>query len=270
MTDNQDKPEPGGELARAGARIGGAAAGGFLSAVMGPEAGAGAGQALSELGESLVTYVLDQRPRDRVLRVLGRAAGQVEERRAAGEEVRPEIADTESEEAAAVFEAVVDAAARSFEEKKGEAIANFYASVAFDSSVSIPDALLYLRRIRSASWRQLVAMRFFESEERKEERELIQVPLTEGDAYIHPPLGDELSELFRALGLLGVDDGKGHVNNPSDIWDGGDAVTKTSNVRLTSLGAAVIRLSRLDEIVTAEELDEIAAELHRETIRPRG
>lgn len=270
MAEDRDEPERGGQLARAGARIGGAAAGGFLSAVLGPEAGAGAGQALSELGETLVTYALDQRPRDRVLRVLGRAAEQVEERRAAGEEVRPEIADAESEDAAAVFEAVVDAAARSFEEKKGEAIANFYASVAFDSSVSIPDALLYLRRIRSASWRQLVAMRFFEAEERREERELIQVPLSEGDAFIHPPLRDELSELFRALDLLGIEDNEGNVNNPSDIWGGGNASTSTSDVRLTSLGVAVSRLSRLNELITAEELDEIAADLHREKVSSRA
>jgi hypothetical protein len=65
------------------------------------------------------------------------------------------------------------------------AIANFYVSITFDSSVSIPDALLYLRRLREASWRQLIALRYFADGNRSQERELIEVALTEGTAYIH-------------------------------------------------------------------------------------
>lgn len=252
-----------GELAKSGIRIGAAAAGGLLGSLLGPEGGAGAGQALSEMGESLVDYVLDRRQKDRVAAVLRHSLEQMEERQAAGGEIREEIGDLGREDAASVFEAVVDAAARSFEGRKAEAIANFYAEVAFDESVSVADALLYLRRIRGASWRELLALCFFASAERQEERELIQVLLVEGDAQIHPALADELSEMLRALGLLGVEDNEGGVNDPSDIWGGGKALTDTGKLRPTSLGGAIARLARLDEIVSPSELDLIAADLRR-------
>jgi hypothetical protein len=259
----EDTGGKAGDLAKSGIRIGAAAAGGYLSAALGPEGGTGAGQALSELGESLVDYVFEHRQKDRVGAVLRHSVGQMEGRRGAGEEVREEIGDLGRDDAAAVFEAVVDAAARSFEGKKAVATANFYAEIAFDESVSVADALLYLRRIRDASWRQLLALSFFASEERREERELIQVSLAEGDAHIHPAFEDELSEMLRALGLLGVADNEGGINDPSDIWDGSKAVTETGKLRPTSLGAAVVRLSRLEEIATAAELDGIAADLQR-------
>lgn len=251
------------KLAKSGIRIIAASAGGFLGSLIGPEGGAGAGQGLSELGESVVDYVLDGRQKDRVGKVLSRSVARMEERRAGGEEIREEIGDLRREDAASVFEAVVDAAALSFEEKKAKAIANFYAEVAFDKSVSVADALLYLRRIRGASWRELLALCFFASGERREERELIQVPLAEGDAHIHPALEDELSEMLRALGLLGIEDNDGGVNDPSDIWGGGKALAETGKIRPTSLGAAIARLGRLDEVVSKSELDEIAADLHR-------
>lgn len=253
-----------GELAKSGIRIGAAAAGSYLGAILGPEGGSGAGQALSEAGESLVDYVLDRRQKNRVTGVLQRSIEQVESRREGGEEVREEIGDLSDADAAAVFESVVDAAARSFEGKKAEAIANFYAEVAFDESVSVADALLYLRRIRDCSWRQLLALCFFSSVGRREERELIQVPLAEGDAHIHPAFEDELSEMLRALGLLGVEDNEGGVNDPSDVWGGFKAKTETGKIRPTSLGIAIARLGRLQEIVTDKELDDIAADLRRE------
>jgi hypothetical protein len=54
---------------------------------------------------------------------------------------------------------VIDAAARGIEEKKRDLLANVHASVAVDPAISVDDALLYPRRIRAASWRQLVALR---------------------------------------------------------------------------------------------------------------
>lgn len=107
------------------------------------------------------------------------------------------------QEANAIFEAVVAAVAQSFEKRKGEAVANLYASICADPEVSIADALHYLRRLRDASWRQLVAVRFFEDEDRQKERELIEVATREGDATIHPTLGDELPELAPSLGFTG-------------------------------------------------------------------
>jgi hypothetical protein len=260
----EDSGSRAGELAKSGIRIGAAAAGGYLGTILGPDGGSGAGQALSEVGESLVVYVIDRRQKDRVAGVLQRSVEQIEARRDAGEEVREEIDDLGREDAAAVFESVVDAAARSFEGKKAEAIANFYAEVAFDESVSIADALLYLRRMRDCSWRQLLSLCFFESDDRREERELVSVSLAEGDAHIHSTLEDELQEMLRAFRLLGVEAKDGRVNDPSDIYGGSTALTRIGNIRPTSLGSAIVRLSRLEEFVTDDELDEVAVDLHRQ------
>jgi hypothetical protein len=51
---------------------------------------------------------------------------------------------------------------------------------------------------------------------------------------------------------------------PSDIWGGGGALKSVGRISLTSLGAAVGRLGRLEEIVTDEELADFGADLRRE------
>lgn len=264
--DDSDRPVRGGEVAKPVVRVAGSVLSVYLASTpLGPEVGVGAGQALSELFESLVQHFVERRPPlERVMRVLQRTDEEIEKRRADGEEVRAELFNPLSEEAAAVFEAVVDAAVRSFEERKGEAIAHLYASIAIDPDVSIADALLYLRRIRSASWRQLIALQFFGADDRQEERELIQVAATEGDAQIHPVLGAELSEMARSLGLLGIEATNGEVLDPSDISGGGEITSKAaSKIRPTGLGESMSALSRLEEVIVPAELDGIAADLRR-------
>ncbi|HEV2791179.1 MAG TPA: hypothetical protein VGV69_07765, partial [Solirubrobacterales bacterium] len=188
--------------------------------------------------------------------------GEVQRRQEEGDVVRPEIADADSEGARTIFETVVDAAARSIEEKKCAVIANIYASVAFDPTVSVSDALLYVRRVRDASWRQLVALRYFEVPERQEERELIGVAGAEGEARISPALGVELSEAGRGLELIGIGQPGGAVANPSNVMNGGQITTaSTTRLRATGLGETISRLGRLKEVVSEAELDEIARDL---------
>lgn len=250
-----------GEIARSGVRISGVTVGATLSQVLGPEAGAATAQTFTELGELLVGR-LEAWEQRRVARTLRSVKEKVARRKEEGEVVRPEIADPEREDARTVFEVVVDAAARSIEEKKCEVIANVYASIAFDSAVSMSDALLYLRRVREASWRQLVALRYFEVPERQEERELIGVAGSEGTARIHPALGVELSEAGRSLELIGIGQPGGAVANPSNVMDGGQITTASVNrLRATGLGETISRLGRLAEVVGEGELDEIARDL---------
>jgi hypothetical protein len=243
------------------ARVAAAGSGAFLTTLLGPAGGAAAAQALAELGDGLVGALIDWEWR-RIQRTLTGFKDQVDERVASGEQVRKEIADPDSPGAIPVFESVIETAARSIEEKKCDLIANFYASVAFDPAVSPQDALLYLRRIRAASWRQLVALRYFEDDTRQQEREQIAVAGDEGDAKIHPALEAELSEAARTLELIGIGQDGGSVANPSNTMGGGQIISSSARrVRPTGLGETISRLGRLAELVGAEELDAIAADL---------
>jgi hypothetical protein len=139
-----------GKAIQAGVRIGAAAAGGWLSTVLGPEAGPAVAETISEAGVAAVAF-LDDRKSDRVSRTLIEISDEAATRIAAGEKVRAEIADPESDDATALFEAVIEAAAQSVEDRKRAVIANVYASIAFDPSITIVDALLYIERIRACS-----------------------------------------------------------------------------------------------------------------------
>jgi hypothetical protein len=261
-----DSPEQGlerkGKILGAGTRISAAGSSVYLAKIFGPAAGVTMAQGLAELGEMLVGALVDWEWR-RISRTLTNFKRQVDERLDAGEEVRDEIADPESPGAISVFESVIDAAARSIEEKKCDLIANVYATVTFDHAISVDDALLYLRRIRSASWRQLVALRYVEDRGRSRERELIGVAGAEGEARIHPALGTELSELAgRGLEFIGIGQEDGSVSDPSNTFGGGTITSgMVGRLRATGLGETISRLGRLSSLVSEDELDAIGADL---------
>lgn len=214
-----------------GIRVGAATLNGAFVSIMGPEAAGASAQTLAEIGEELVGFV-ESRAQQRVAQTL---------------------------------KSTSEAAVESSEEQKCKLIANFYASVALDPSVSVDDALLYLRRIRAASWRQLVALRYFESEKRNAQREVIAVEGFEGAVVLHLALGIELSELAgRGLGFVGIDKGDDGVVDPAIAFGGGTITGRSAlGIRATELGEIVSRLGRLAEIVSTKELDEIARDLAR-------
>lgn len=249
------------ELARASARIGSQSLGVYLGTIVGPEAGAAVGQAVSEAAEAAVG-IWQQRAQERVKRTLLRARALMATRETSGEKVRDDLADENNEAAVALFESIVQSAAESAEERRCDVIANLYASVAFERAVSIEDALLYVRRVRECSWRQLVALRYIEAEDRQQEREAIGAAGAEGEARIHPALGAELSELARTHELIGIDQDGGSVANPSNVMNGGGITSQSaSRLRATGLGETVSRLGRLADLVAEEELGTIARDL---------
>ncbi|MGH2973246.1 MAG: hypothetical protein ACRDLL_00035 [Solirubrobacterales bacterium] len=109
--------------------------------MLGPEAGPAIAETISEAGVAAVAFLGDRKG-ERVSRTLIEISDEAATRIAAGEEVRTDIADPESDDASALFEAVIEAAAQSVEDRKCAVIANVYASIAFDSSITIADALL--------------------------------------------------------------------------------------------------------------------------------
>lgn len=76
-----------GKAIQAGVRIGAAAAGGWLSTVLGPEAGPAVAETISEAGVAAVAF-LDDRKSDRVSRTLIEISDEAATRIAAGEKVR--------------------------------------------------------------------------------------------------------------------------------------------------------------------------------------
>ncbi len=184
---------------------------------------------------------------------------QVAERRAAGERIRPDFADPENGDAAALFEAVIAAAADSAEDRKCAVLANVYASLAFDPTPSIDDALLYVRRVRDASWRQLVSLQYLADDSRSEERELAAVEGEEGNAKASAPIAAEMEGLAETLGLVGVGQDGGGVSSPAGTIGGGGFYTSSlARWKPTAIGREIARLGRLSEVVATSEIDEVA------------
>lgn len=234
-----------------------AAVGGYLTQLFGPELGSGAGQAMALAGEEIVGAI-EQREQSRVMRTLVQVHEEVMRRAANGEAVRDVIADPQSEHAVAIFEAVVDAAARSSEKRKCEVIANLYASVAFDDSVGVGDVLLYVRRVRDASWRQLVAVQFFH--DREHVAKGVDIVAARRAIRAQPALGTELTALRDALDLLSFGEEREEV---LEAWKGmpdGFASAGPQVVHLTGPGRELHRLGRIAEVVPSSELDAFASE----------
>jgi hypothetical protein len=248
--------ESGKEKAvRAGVRIGAAAASGWLSTVLGPEAGPAVAETISEAGVAAVGFLSDRKGK-RVSRTLIEISDEAATRIAAGEEVRTEIADPESDDATALFEAVIEAAAQSVEDRKCAVIANVYASIAFDPSITIADALLHIERIRACSWRQLVALQFLQAGGRVQERERIVAAGQEDNIDIAPALSAEFSELGLTLELIGTGIPGRRISNPLTTFGGGQLTTQSvAAMTPTAVGRELIRLGKLEDEVGEDELD---------------
>jgi hypothetical protein len=244
-----------------GSRVGAAAVGAVLTSTLGPEGAAATSEALAQAGEMAVGW-LQGRAAGRVRKTLEETSEQVASRRAAGESVRPDFADAKNESAAALFESVVVAAADDADDRKCKVLANVYASLAFDPAPTLDDALLYVRRIREASWRQLVALSYLADPDRAEERELAASAGNEGGVRARASMAAEMIELAEALGLVGVAQEGGSTAAPAATLGGGGFITASlAKWTPTELGDAIVRLGRLRESVGKAELDSVAHSL---------
>lgn len=257
-------PEPGHEKGKAVVRVAGATVGGFLSTVIGPEAGAAAGQALMETTDWVISF-LTQRARDRVNDVANLTRSEVERRIGEGQSLRDDgILEPDSEAGAEILEGILRSSVEAEGRHKCAAIANLAGAIGFEDDVSAGDALRYLRLLRSMSWRQLCALAYFADDSRADARAHISARGEEGDARLKPALEAELTEMARTYELIGLRDDRGAVHNPSDTWDGGGIGAATlTKVAPTELGHTLSRLTRLASIVSSSELDDLERELDR-------
>jgi hypothetical protein len=244
------------------ARVGGAAVGGFLGTIIGPEAGAAAGQALMEATDMVIPFLTDRVNR-RIRTLTQQAQTETERRRAEGEQFRDDGLLDDEPLGEDLLEGVLRGAIEAEREQKAAAIGNVAAAVAFDETLSGADALRYIRLIREASWRQLCALVYFTDDSSVSERELHGAKGSEGDAQIKPVLEAELSELARSLELIGFrDSSTGAINNPSDTWNGGGiTAADLGKVAATGLGLSLVRIARLSDLVSEKDLDDLRVDL---------
>lgn len=250
------------ETGKAIARVGGAAVGGFLAAIIGPEAGAAAGQALMETTDTVIPFLTDRAKR-RIEVLSSQAAAETERREREGDTFRTDGLLDDEALGEDVLEGVFRGAIEAERTQKAAAVGNLATAVAFEEEISGADALRYIRLIREASWRQLCALTYLADESLAAEREAIAVKGAEGDAQIKPVLEAELSEMARSLELIGLRDPRsGAVNNPSDTWNGG-GITAASlgKVAPTGLGLTLLRVARLPELVGEPDLRELRRDL---------
>jgi hypothetical protein len=253
------------KIVEAGIRISAAGAGGWLSPLFGVEGGAAAAEAISEAGTAAVAY-LAGRKRDRVARTLTGVSENARVRKEAGEQVRSDIIDSDSGGAIVLFEAVVEAAAQSIEERKCEVIANVYSAVAFDPTISIEDALHYIGRIRDCSWRQLTVVQYLLDEDRSQERAAIaredeqrnvSEPRRRPAAFLA-----ELSALGATLELIGTGVPGGTAQNPNNLFGGAQVTTQSvADMTATAVGRRIADLGQLAKVVSKADLDQLSAEL---------
>jgi hypothetical protein len=255
----------GEHAGKAVARIGSAAAGGFLAPIIGPEAAAATGQALMETMEttdSVIPFLTD-RVRQRLGALSEHARAETERRHEDGAVFRGDGLLDDEELGADLLEGVLRGAIEAERTQKAAAIANVAATVSFDDTLSGADALRYIRLIREASWRQLCALVYFDDETLAEERQLHAARGSEGDAQIKPTLEAELSEMARLLELIGFRDSKTEaVNNPSDTWNGGSiTASRLGTVAPTGLGLTLLRIAQLPGLVEDGDLQELRTDL---------
>ena len=253
-------PEPGrGEKAgQAIARIGGAAAGGFLAPLIGPEAAAATVQALMETTDAVIPFLTDRVNR-RVEVLSDQARAETERRREKGETFRDDGLLDDVEFGEDLFEGILRGTIEAERTQKAAAIANVAVSVAFDRDISGADALRCIRLTRETSWRQLCALAYFGDGSFAEERELHAAKGSEGEAQVNPILEAELSEMARSLELIGLLDSKtGAVNNPSDTLNGGTiTAARLATVAPTGPGLTLLRIGQLSDLVDDDDLREL-------------
>lgn len=236
--------------------------GGFLASIIGPEAGAAAGQAMMETTDMVVPF-LTERANGRIKALSTQANAEVQRRADGGGTYRSDGLLDDEELGQDILEGVFRGAIEAERNQKTAALANLAATIGFEDELSGADALRYIRLLRSASWRQLCALAYFADESFSAERERIAVKGSEGEAQIKPVLEAELSEMARSLELIGIrDTTSGAVNNPSNVFGGGQiTAANLGTVAPTGLGLTLLRVTRLRELVEDDDLRELREDL---------
>jgi hypothetical protein len=253
----------GSELVKLGAET---LSGLGIGLVVGGPIGAAAGAATPIVTRVLALVghqIRDQfGPREeiRIGGALGVALERIRERLDAGQKPRDDGLFEPGADPEGLLEGTLRAAAGSYEEKKIPYIGAFYASLAFDKSVSPASAQMFIRLLDRLSYRQFVALAYLDDPGKQSEREQIDAAAKEGEAGTPADLEAELGELAN-MRLVGFRQEDGGVAHPLATYGGGQVHAHSmATTALTGVGQTFTRLAELDRI-PAEDREAFAAEL---------
>jgi hypothetical protein len=202
-----ERRSSGGEIVPTAADAGGNVAGAVLGAlVAGPDgavAGAVVGPPVALALRRAIAQVqgwVGSRQAERVDDAIRVAAADIERHRAEGGQVRAAFADVDDPERAGaedIAEAVLQATALSYEQRKARYLGHLLAAIAIRQDISIADAHYMTRLVRRLSYRQLVILAVIGEDE-------INVARMVGHkTRMEQAIADELEELGANYALVG-------------------------------------------------------------------
>ena len=248
-----------GLLQGAGGNIAGAAVGFLIGGPVGAAAGGAVGwtvsQGLGRLGREFSQRTLAPREEARVGCVLVLGVEQIRRRLEAGEKVRTDgFFDSEMNDrsgAEEVMENILLKSQREPEEKKLPYMANLFANIPFDSTISSEMAHQITRTAGELTYRQLCLLRLAVVKN--------EFDLRDSDYRGRGSFAKDLYQvLYECLGLYSrgyVNFGGGAVFGPTDV--------KPASITLQGLGFDTYNLMRLRDI-QQDELVPIAVQLRRD------
>mgnify|MGYP007101914403 CR=1 FL=1 len=149
-----------------GEAVGAAAATGIGMAAAGPAgavAGATIGSIISSIGSDILSRLLSKREKERIDRVNNATIKKIEENRKAGKTLRDDgffsnsIDDRSSAEE--IYEGILLASQKEYEERKIELLGRLFANIAYDSNISRPIANALIKEASELTYRQLMIIK---------------------------------------------------------------------------------------------------------------
>jgi hypothetical protein len=245
------------ELIEGGSEIAGAVVGGALGFIGGPPgvyAGAVGGvlvtRTLKRVGQEVRRRLLGPRQEVRVGAAFAFAADEIRQRLDRGDGLREDgwFESDGRAQADELLEGVLLNAANAYEERKVRHLGWLYASLAFDSTIGRAYANFLLQLADRLTYRELVCVALFASEEARNALTKVDVAISEGDIRSSDPIIAELTELGQ-VGVIGVTQKTGTVAAPQGTFGGGDLRSlPLARLAPTSVGDDLYRLMRLDRV----------------------
>lgn len=246
-------------LPSAGGGAAGAIVGSLVAGPGGAVAGGAAGWAvrkgLEKLGKEFGDRVLAPRERARVGCVLTLALQGIQERIAAGQQIRSDgffdATDTDRSEADEVLESVLLKSQREPEEKKLPYMANLFANIAFDSTIGAAMAHQITKTAEELTFRQLCILKLAVIKK--------DFALRESDYRAQGSFTKELYQILHECSELYL---RGYINFGGGALLGLTDV-KPASMTVQGLGADTYSLMQLCDI-PRHEIDPIASRLRRD------
>lgn len=254
-------------LRRSGARMAGAIPPASGAALIGPE---GAVLAAPIGFENVAQIVIDQvlgRPQARAGAALALIEGNVRDRERRYEKLRDDGFFDERDgvrpEAHDLLEAILLAAAASYEERSVPFLARLWTATAFDPELPANDSLYVVRLANELTYRQLTALAVYAASEHERELDRAQADYEIGRVWAPPALLLEIDDLGRRRLLDALGENTFRNDQPFRMNVAPLSSRGPGAVRLTTGGELLVRLLGLATIPAEDQLAWVAARIQR-------